>query len=199
MKAKSKKSSMAIKCCYENNDVNSPFKKSVTFIKECNTLSTNDPKHQIALAVVTPRRTSLISKSKSFDLTSMRRPSNMKSGSTSSQFSAGLAQKLKDSGRATIILVLISAFFVILNIPYIVVWANFFIPYKQEWLETTEAIYFRYAWVMLFEIFHMTNFCINLFLYCLASKLFRNELFARFSILKSCRISFSFKRNVTFG
>lgn len=117
-----------------------------------------------------------------------------KSSSVASQYSAGLAQKLKDSGRATLILVLISACFVVLNLPYVLTWANFFIPFKQNLLTTQEAIYQRYAWVTLTEIFHIANFSINLFLYCLASKLFRNSLLARVSFFKNLRFSIRFKR-----
>jgi hypothetical protein len=52
-----------------------------------------------------------------------------------------------------------------------------------------EAIYARYTWVSIAEIFHMANFSINLFLYCLASKLIRKELAARLDLIvnRSCR------------
>lgn len=120
-----------------------------------------------------------------------------KSSIASSQYSAGMSQKLKESGRATLILILISACFVGLNVPYVLTWANFFVPYKQDRLNTPEKIYGRFAWVTIGEIFHIANFSINLFLYCLASKLFRHELWARLSVIKNCRIQIRFKRNPT--
>ena len=198
-------------------------KSGVGFIKECNTQLTNVPKLTLTTTAnsntnantcinPTPNVTisSSMTKSKSsFDTTNLvstPRHSNSSASKRSSsncqnpnltthKYSASLTQKLKDTGRATIILILISVFFVLFNMPYIIVWACFFIPYKQGWLESRVAIYYRYAWVQLVEIFHIANFCVNLFLYCLGSKLFRNELAARFGILKTFKFSFTFKRN----
>lgn len=87
-----------------------------------------------------------------------------------------IRQKLKESGRANVILILISVFFVGLNVPYIITWCSFYIPYKRDQFNQDQnALYFRYSFVHLAEILHMTNFAINLFLYCLASKAFRNR------------------------
>lgn len=116
-----------------------------------------------------------------------------KSSSVASQYSAGLAQKLKDSGRATLILILISACFVLLNLPYVITWASFYMPFKKDKLGNGVAIYQRYAWVTLGEIFHLANFSINLFLYCLASKMFRKALISRLSFFKNWRFTIRFK------
>ena len=84
--------------------------------------------------------------------------------------------KLKEAGRVTFILILISIFFVILNIPYLISWLCFFIPYRYKLLTDESAIHKRYTFVYLMEIFHILNFCINFFLYCFSSKIFRKEL-----------------------
>ncbi|CAF1092761.1 unnamed protein product, partial [Brachionus calyciflorus] len=78
-----------------------------------------------------------------------------------------MSQKFRDSGRATIILIMLSIFFVGLNFPYIVSWCLFYIPYQRGLLEQ-ENIYFRYSFVLLSEILHIANFSINIFLYCIA-------------------------------
>nr|QVK45775.1 G protein-coupled receptor [Proales similis] len=87
-----------------------------------------------------------------------------------------IRQKLKESGRATIILILISAFYVGLNVPYVTFWARFFIPYKLETLTEQDQVYSRYAFVHIGEIFHVANFALNIFLYSFASKPFRVRL-----------------------
>ncbi|RNA32071.1 thyrotropin-releasing hormone receptor-like [Brachionus plicatilis] len=105
------------------------------------------------------------------------------------QFS-GIAQRLKDSGRATVILVFLSVFFVLLNFPYIVSWCFFFIPYQSGLLKDQDQILFRYAFVMLAEIFHMTNYSVNFALCCMASKKFRLKFKERFFRLKFFEIKF---------
>jgi hypothetical protein len=131
-------------------------------------------------------------RSKSVDLNQLKNRVNL--GSVASQYS-GLSQKLKDSGRATIILIVISAFFVILNLPYIAAWFSWFIPYKLKTLANEEDIYFRYSIIKLVEILHILNFSINLFLYCMASKLFRSELFSRLNVFKAFTFKFYFRAN----
>lgn len=88
------------------------------------------------------------------------------------------------SDRATLVLILFSICFVILNFPYILTWSIFFIPFKQGLLQL-EDIYFRYSFVLLTETFHLTNFSINIFLYSIANKRFR----------QSIRKILSYKRN----
>jgi hypothetical protein len=107
--------------------------------------------------------------------------------------SHSLAQKLKDSGRATIILILISICFVLLNLPYILTWLWFYVPYKNSQLDELQ-IHFRYSFVALSEIFHISNFCINFFLYYMASKYFRNQFLHKFMLFK--KIQFKFNINV---
>lgn len=79
------------------------------------------------------------------------------------------------SDRATLVLVLFSICFVVLNFPYILTWSIFFVPFKQGLLKE-EDIYFRYSFVLLTETFHLTNFSINIFLYSFANKRFRQRI-----------------------
>ncbi len=71
--------------------------------------------------------------------------------------------------RTIFILIVISAFYVTLNMPYIISWFLFFVPMVQETL-TVEQIHLRYAFVQICEIFHMLNFSINFLFYYLAVK-----------------------------
>ncbi len=66
-------------------------------------------------------------------------------------------------------LIVISAFYVFLNAPYIISWFIFFVPMAQEKL-SYEQIHFRYAFVQIFEVFHMLNFSINFLFYYFAVK-----------------------------
>lgn len=70
--------------------------------------------------------------------------------------------------RVSIILVVISACFVLFNIPYIIAWFNFFIPMTQGVLNAQE-IRLRYGFVYLTEILHIMNFSINFFFYYLGT------------------------------
>ena len=94
--------------------------------------------------------------------------------------SLSLGHPLRNAERATLILILISISFVSLNLPYVVAWMRFFIPFKRNQLSQRE-IFYRYSFVSLTEIFHMINYCINIFLYCMVSKAFRNEIRSRIS------------------
>lgn len=91
--------------------------------------------------------------------------------------------KLKESGRATIILILISVFFIGLNLPYTVAWSLFYMPFQRT-LKKESDIYFRYSFVLLTEVFHILNFSVNFFLYCMASKSFRNQFRNKFVSFK---------------
>jgi hypothetical protein len=110
------------------------------------------------------------------------------------KYTTSLTQKLKDSGRATIILIVVSTFFVLLNLPYIVAWTVFYIPLKRGILTDDDEIHFRYSFVYLSEVFHVSNFCINFFLYYAASKIFRNRFMYKFSVLKKLHFRACFCR-----
>jgi hypothetical protein len=111
--------------------------------------------------------------------------------SNNERYSTSLTQKLKDSGRATIILIIISTFFVLLNLPYIVAWTLFFIPFKYGKL-TGANIHMRYSFVLLSEVLHVSNFSINFFLYYMASKIFRNRFLYTFSFFKRLQFKIRF-------
>ncbi|CAF0903948.1 unnamed protein product [Brachionus calyciflorus] len=98
----------------------------------------------------------------------------------------GIKQKLKDSGRATIILVLLSVFFVALNFPYILSWCFFYIPYQSGMLKNENTVYLRYSFVLLAEILHLMNYSINLILCFMASKKFRDQFKNQFFYIKQC-------------
>lgn len=87
-----------------------------------------------------------------------------------------MSKKFQESGRATLILILLSIFFVALNFPYILAWCNFYIPFERKLLKNDDDIYIRFSFVLLSEILHVSNFSINIFLYCVASKRFREQL-----------------------
>ena len=83
--------------------------------------------------------------------------------------------KLKKASRATSILVLISFVYVILNVPYAISWLCFFIPAQKDWIEKeTRRKIFGVVYIL--EIFHISNYCINFFLYCISSRVIRSEL-----------------------
>ena len=83
--------------------------------------------------------------------------------------------KLKKASRATSILILISFFYVILNLPYAISWLCFFILAHQNWYDhDTQKKVFGLVYIL--EIFHISNYCINFFLYCFSSKVIREEL-----------------------
>lgn len=92
--------------------------------------------------------------------------------------SSNMKKSLKGSEIATHILLLISACFVLLNVPYVIAWANFnFYEFESKRsIESISASYHRYTFIWLAKIFHIANFSINFFLYCLASKRFRKHL-----------------------
>lgn len=95
-----------------------------------------------------------------------------------------LRTSFKGADRATLILLLISACFVLLNLPYVTAWANF-IRYELEStgsssVESKNASYQSYSFIPLAKILHIANFSINFFLYCLASKRFRTHLMVGF-------------------
>jgi hypothetical protein len=79
----------------------------------------------------------------------------------------------KKTDRITFVLMLISAIFVFLNLPYIVSWFAFFIPFKQGYLNV-DQIYFRFSFVFLTEVLHMLIFSINYLFYILNLKQFNN-------------------------
>ncbi len=79
-----------------------------------------------------------------------------------------IQKKFQRFDRVSSILVVISAFFILLNLPYIIAWFAFFIPMKQGTL-TADEIKFRFGFVNLTEILHLTNFSINFFFYYLGT------------------------------
>lgn len=99
--------------------------------------------------------------------------------------SANLAQKLKESDRATIILLLISICFVLLNLPYIISWLVFYVPYQNGKLADSEILS-RFSFVQLAEVLHVSNFCVNFFMYYLASKAFRDKFCSKMRSLVPC-------------
>lgn len=105
----------------------------------------------------------------------------------------GISQRLKGSGRATVILLFISAFFVLLNFPYIISWSFFFIPYQSGLLKSQDQVLFRYSFVLIAEIFHIANYSVNLVLCCMASKKFRLKLKDQILKLKFFKFKFYFK------
>jgi hypothetical protein len=92
-------------------------------------------------------------------------------------------QKINDSSKVTLILILISIFFVALNLPYITAWLVFFVPFKKQTIQDDE-IFFKYSFVKLAEILHLLNFCVNIFLYCMVSRVFRRQLKLRLFFCK---------------
>ncbi len=83
--------------------------------------------------------------------------------------------KLKKASRATSILVLISFVYIILNVPYAISWLCFFIPSQKDWIDQdTRRRIFSVVYIL--EIFHISNYCINFFLYCISSRVIRSEL-----------------------
>lgn len=92
-----------------------------------------------------------------------------------------IKKSLKDSDRATLILIVLSALFVILNVPYICAWLFFYIPYIRNELNM-EQTYFRFALLLIVEILHVLNFSIAFFSYCAVSKLFRKDILHRVKI-----------------
>ncbi|RNA32072.1 thyrotropin-releasing hormone receptor-like [Brachionus plicatilis] len=76
---------------------------------------------------------------------------------------------------ATVVLILFSVCFVVLNLPYILTWSLFYVPFKQGLLPQND-IYFRYSFVLLTETLHLTNFSINVLLYSVANKRFRQRV-----------------------
>lgn len=79
-----------------------------------------------------------------------------------------LEKKFSKTDRISMILIVISTFFILLNVPYVVSWVVFFVPFKQKNLDI-EQVYFRFSFVHLSEILHMTNFALNFFFYSLGS------------------------------
>lgn len=66
------------------------------------------------------------------------------------------------------ILVVISACFLLFNIPYTIAWFNFFIPMTQGNISADE-IRLRFGFVYLTEILHIMNFSINFLFYFLGT------------------------------
>jgi len=98
-----------------------------------------------------------------------------------------VAKRLKDSDRATLVLILLSVVFIVLNFPYIISWMLFYIPIIRNELNM-EQVYLRFAFLNLSEILHLANFTSGLFIYCSVSKLFRKDLKYRLQYAKSCFI-----------
>lgn len=182
----SNKARKGLTCCYEPEENVGNIKKSYTFMKE------QSHSHSLSRHVSSDnnQKESKISNNTKNQCEQVS-TKLVYSRNSSSEY-VGIAQRLKESGRATIILIVISLFFVVLNLPYIITWALFYIPYKRNQLKNENDIYFRYSFVMLAEVLHLSNFSINLFLYCMASKAFRSQLMCRLLFIKSFKIKIVF-------
>jgi len=75
----------------------------------------------------------------------------------------------KSTDKVTYMLIMISFFFVGLNLPYISTWLAFFIPFKADLL-TLDQIHFRYSLINLSETLHLLNFSIGIVFYIMSSK-----------------------------
>ena len=67
--------------------------------------------------------------------------------------------------------------FVLLNLPYSIMWFVYFSAIEFYEIEKTTADYL-FACVQLTEIVYILNYSINFYLYCLSSTLFRKQLFS---------------------
>lgn len=64
----------------------------------------------------------------------------------------------------SLMLILICFFFIFLNLPYIIAWLVFFIPFKQNLLNH-EQIFYRFGFLNLAEILHLLNFSLSIFFF----------------------------------
>ena len=82
----------------------------------------------------------------------------------------------KNTDKVNYILILISSVFMALNLPYIISWLCFYIPFKQGRIDD-DQIFFRYSFVTLAEILNMVNFSINFLFYFISIKSFKKKLY----------------------
>lgn len=80
-----------------------------------------------------------------------------------------VSKNFTSTDRVSYMLILMSLSFVMLNLPYVVTWVAFFIPFKQNLLLTNQ-IYFLYSFVNLSEIFHIAHFSIGYLFFLMSSR-----------------------------
>lgn len=80
-----------------------------------------------------------------------------------------MSKNFKGSDRVTYMLIMISLFFIGLNLPYISTWLAFFVPFKADLL-SLDQIHFRYSYVKLAEPLHLLNFSIGIVFYMMSAK-----------------------------
>ena len=89
-----------------------------------------------------------------------------------------LLRKLRQTSRTTFILILISFSFLLLNLPYLISWTFYYLHEKYQVFNSSplhDKLFFNML-VTCTEIFHVFNYCINFLLYCISSKIFRQDL-----------------------
>lgn len=80
-----------------------------------------------------------------------------------------MSKNFKGSDRVTYMLIMISLFFICLNLPYISTWLAFFVPFKADLL-SLDQIHYRYSYVKLTETLHLLNFSIGIVFYMMSAQ-----------------------------
>ena len=80
-----------------------------------------------------------------------------------------------DSKKITKTLVIISFSYALLNMPYLIIWAVYF--YEIAFLQADLPVKnYLFSALQICEIIHILNYCLNFYIYCCSSSIFRNQL-----------------------
>lgn len=98
--------------------------------------------------------------------------------------------KLKKSIKTTYMILIVSKWFILLNLPYFVCWCVFFSTHHS--INLSQMLLLR-AFVNLFEILFLFSYSINFILYLVNGKFFRkNHSQELFKLVQSCAFRFTF-------